>query len=253
MKVKIKTPDGFILDGVFEKPQKSTRGIIFCHGMTMDKDREKIFVRVEPQLSKKGFSTLRFDFRGHGQSSGDPTGDFTISGEITDLASAVEFLKDQGIALEGIVGISFGASIASLYVGDHPVNRLFLINPALVINVPFPGYGWWMKNGAEKAHALRRLGVERVAARLLKVGKPLADDIERYFPMRQLKKYKGKLVIVQGNKDRMIPWRANKTFFDTLDNKEAKYILLEGAGHGFHQEPYETEVVDLIIGFFGRQ
>ncbi|MEX2028334.1 MAG: alpha/beta fold hydrolase [Candidatus Curtissbacteria bacterium] len=83
--VKIKTPDGFVLDGVFNKV--SPKGIIFCHGTTMNKDRESIFTRVEPLLNERGFSTLRFDFRGHGKSSGDPTGDFTISGEITDLTS----------------------------------------------------------------------------------------------------------------------------------------------------------------------
>jgi len=77
--IKIKTPDDFSLDATFIKVEKSTKIIIFAHGMTVDKDDEGIFVRAEKELNRLEFSTLRFDFRAHGKSQGNSITDFTIS------------------------------------------------------------------------------------------------------------------------------------------------------------------------------
>ncbi|OGM15492.1 hypothetical protein A2V56_03765 [Candidatus Woesebacteria bacterium RBG_19FT_COMBO_42_9] len=62
--LKIRTADGFILDGIFCKPNDSKEGVIFAHGMTVDKNEEGIFVRAEPKLNMLGFATIRFDFMG---------------------------------------------------------------------------------------------------------------------------------------------------------------------------------------------
>ena len=55
------------------------------HGITINKDDEGMFNESEPKLNELGFSTIRFDFRAHGKSTGDSIEDFNISGELIDL------------------------------------------------------------------------------------------------------------------------------------------------------------------------
>ena len=68
--VKFSTNDNFILEGDFTKIEDSVKGVILAHGMTVNRDDEGIFVRAESKLNELGFSTLKFDFRGHAKSHG---------------------------------------------------------------------------------------------------------------------------------------------------------------------------------------
>src|SRR3972149_5648941 len=106
--MKIKTRDGFLLDAVFNDVRGSDKGIIFAHGITVNKDDEGVFNRSELKLNELGFSTIRFDFRAHGKSTGNSIKDFYISGELIDLETIFRFMKDNGIQEINLAGASFG-------------------------------------------------------------------------------------------------------------------------------------------------
>lgn len=148
--MNIKTPDGFVLDAIFNKIPNSDKGVVFAHGMTVDKDDEGIFVRAEPRLNKLGFSTLRFDFRAHGKSSGNSITDFTISGELVDLDTVISFMEKQGIKWIGLAGASFGGGITALFGSNNPqrIQALFLANPAVDFEKGFlkPTTRWAMEH-----------------------------------------------------------------------------------------------------------
>lgn len=253
-KIKINTPDNFKLDAVFIKNNASTKGIIFAHGMTVNKDDEGIFIRAEPKLNKLGFSTLRFDFRAHGKSSGDTIRDFTISGEIKDLETAVKFMQEQGINWIGLAAASFGGSIAALYVGKYSdyINKLFLANPVLDYNKAFlhPTTVWAMKTFINFSDRLKKFGFIEVASRRFKMGKPLMDEMKRYYPYKALQKYAGPLLVVHGDRDEKVDYQHVKNSFDRLTNKQKEFISVKDSKHGFHEEPYESNVVELIVEFF---
>jgi len=94
------------------------------HGGTM---HNKVVFRAAKALNECGFETLRFNFRGVGQSTGEFDGG---RGECGDAQVALDFLlENQPNAREMIVaGFSFG-SIVGLRVGcsDERVNRLIAI------------------------------------------------------------------------------------------------------------------------------
>ena len=76
-----------------------------------------------------GFATLRFNFRGVGQSHGQF--DHGV-GEADDVAAAVAFMAlETGSKDITLAGYSFGASVALTYCHsrDHGVNQLFLVAP----------------------------------------------------------------------------------------------------------------------------
>lgn len=105
------------------------------HGGTM---HNKVVFRTARALSECGFETLRFNFRGVGQS----TGQFDDGeGECDDAQVALNYLlADQPKAREVIVaGFSFG-SIVGLRLGcvDPRVHRLIAIGaPARLANLDF--------------------------------------------------------------------------------------------------------------------
>lgn len=256
--MRIKTPDGFILDCIFVKVPHSSKAVIFAHGMTVAKDDEGIFVRAEDKLHKAGFSTLRFDFRAHGKSSGDPIKDFTISGEIIDLETIIKFAQNEGIRWIGIAGASFGGSITSLFLGKHPklIQAVFLANPVLEYDKIFLGplkvSLWAWKNFANLFNRLHKFGFIEVGSRKFKMGKPLFDEMKKFAPYKELDEYIGPLMTVHGDKDSYISYEITKRRFDELSNRHKKFVTLKGAEHGFHGEPFETEAVQMIVDFFKK-
>ena len=251
--IKIKSEDGFLLDGEFVKVEDSKKGIIFAHGMTVDRDDEGVFVRSAPKLNKLGFSTIRFDFRAHGKSFGNSIKDFTISGELKDLEAVVKFMKEQGINWLGLAGASFGGSIASLYVLDHPkdIKALFLANPVLNYQKGFlnPTTLWAMKYFANAYEKLKKIGFIEIANRKFKVGKRLFDEMKLYDPCAALRSYKSPLLVVHGDRDSKVALKDTKECFGLLPNKQKRMEVIEGSEHGFHKEPYESQVVEMIVNF----
>ena len=76
---------------------------------------------------KKGYTTLRFNFRGVGNSQGR-YGDGI--GEQQDVLAAVSYLKASGIKQIDLAGYSFGAWVnAHAIQEDTPVERMILVSP----------------------------------------------------------------------------------------------------------------------------
>ena len=105
------------LQGVINSPidaPSTTPGVVVCHphpqfGGDMD---NAVVAKIAACLKLKGIVTLRFNFRGVGESNG--THDHG-KGELDDLKSALRFLANwPGIDKKriGVAGYSFGAMVA---------------------------------------------------------------------------------------------------------------------------------------------
>ena len=112
------------------------KGVVICHphplyGGSMFSN---VVDAMDDGFSSKGFTTLRFNFRGVGGSAGHYG---EGNGEVNDLAAAVGFLKDNLSQDARIVlaGYSFGAWICSRAASRLGVGYLFLVA------YPFAFYG----------------------------------------------------------------------------------------------------------------
>ena len=91
----------------------SSPGVVVCHSHPLfggDMDNS-VVVAVSRSLASEGFTTLRFNFRGVGDSEGSHDNG---EGEIKDLQAALDFLSrwsgvDKGRM--GVAGYSFGAMV----------------------------------------------------------------------------------------------------------------------------------------------
>ncbi len=109
--------EGEKIFGVLHRPlvQHKVPGVLLCHGFAGNKiGRYRIYVLIAQKLAQAGIASLRFDFRGCGESEGDFS-DITVESEVSDALKGLEFLRDHpsiDSSSIGILGNSFGGAIA---------------------------------------------------------------------------------------------------------------------------------------------
>ncbi|KAA3636606.1 MAG: hypothetical protein DWP92_09260, partial [Armatimonadetes bacterium] len=143
----IPSTDGVVLEVLVEKPRAIPADewlgtVVVCHphpiqGGTM---RHPILGAIAAEALEAGLVTVRFNFRGVGESTG--THDDGL-GEVSDVAWVVDFVERELPPLAGIAGWSFGAAVALgwqarsgstvPYVGIAPP-----VNSPLTPNLPDP-------------------------------------------------------------------------------------------------------------------
>ncbi|MBI5550824.1 MAG: alpha/beta fold hydrolase [Desulfobacterales bacterium] len=87
-----------------------------------------VVTAIAEAYNQEGWSTLRFNFRGTGRSSGHHEDGI---GEQVDVQAAITCLKNLGFQRIDLAGYSFGAWVLAAWArsaGDHP-HRLLLVAP----------------------------------------------------------------------------------------------------------------------------
>ncbi len=126
----IQGTDGVELEGRWAAGD-SADGVVLCHphpqyGGTMDNN---VVIAARDYFSSQGFGTLRFNFRGAGQS----TGQFSQGvGEAADVSAACAFVGQQsGVERIHAVGYSFGA-----FAVLHAIDRGLEVSSCALIAPP---------------------------------------------------------------------------------------------------------------------
>lgn len=246
--------DKFDLYGVLHLPyrmsiKKPVPAVVFCHGFTGTKvEAHRMFVKMARDLEKHRIASLRFDFRGCGDSSGYFS-DMTVMGEVEDASNAVNFICSQpGIDKTriGLVGLSLGAVSASYVAGKHRrITALALWAPAADL--------------AEEAEQIKAQKEVKLIKRLkmmdyygLLIGKKFIDEIPKINPLAAIKRYKGSTIIIQGTNDESVPLIHSLRYYEVLKRKglHVERCLIEGASHVFDSYPWEQEVIKRTLKFF---
>lgn len=73
---------------------------------------QRILLQATAALAAQGFTTLRLDFRGRGDSTGDPTAT-TLDGMIEDILTAAQWLRSEhAVERINLVGLCSGGNVA---------------------------------------------------------------------------------------------------------------------------------------------
>lgn len=129
---KVFWPNGSLTGEGLWHPGTGGAGAVICHphplmGGSM---HNNVVETVRDEWIAAGFSTLRFNFRGVGGSTGRYD---EGRGEKQDLLSACAFAKSRGVEKIFLVGYSFGAWICCRLLKDQPsvAASVVLISPPL--------------------------------------------------------------------------------------------------------------------------
>lgn len=241
------TVRGLKLYGMLHLPE--SRGpfpaLSFFHGFTGQRvEPHRLFVKASRRLAKEGVATLRFDFRGSGESDGDFK-DATVSGELEDAQASIDFLSAQDGVDEnrlGVLGLSMGGFVASrLAAQDRRVKSLVLWAAGATAPRMFPRY---VHLAGQNRHRWLEQGEWDFGGNVL--GSRFLRDLERmksHLPV--LTRFKGKALVLHGDRDASVPVSEAEIYRKTL--KKAKVQILKGADHTFNRSDWEKTVIDTTV------
>ena len=120
-KIKIKTPDNFVIYGTYSSSKHKTgKIVIFVHGFTGHQN-EHIFFNGAKYFNNKGFDSFRFDLYSYEKKS-RPFKDTKISLHGKDIRVVIDYFKNKYKKIY-LVGHSYvGTSL--LFVGDNNVSGM---------------------------------------------------------------------------------------------------------------------------------
>lgn len=194
-------------------------------------------------FAQKGFASYAFDFCGGGygsKSSGKMT-EMSVLTEAADLSAVLDFFKNySGIDSEKIFlfGESQGGFVSTYVAAElaEDVAALIAFYPAYVLQDDSKARNPNPESGSETQNIMG-----------MTVGKIYDVDAQSFDIYDVMKNYAGKVLIVHGTADSIVPLsyseRAEKTFSD------ANLITIPGANHGFYgsaKEKATTYALDFL-------
>jgi uncharacterized protein len=141
-----------LLEGLLDTPSEAPRAIAaVCHPHPLQQGAmtNKVTYILARAFSDLGAISLRFNFRGVGNSAGHFDNGI---GETTDCLAAMDWLRIRhpGLPL-WLAGFSFGAYIALKAQSERPVRRLVTVAPPVerfdARQIISPGYPWLLIQG----------------------------------------------------------------------------------------------------------
>ena len=226
----------------YKKTAGSGPTLIWCGGLKSDMEGSKA-VHLHGWAKSDGRGFIRFDYFGHGQSSGDFI-EGTMSRWAADIGAVQEQLCSGSVIL---IGSSMGGWAAILAALDNPeaVAGLILINPAPDFTEKLTVAGWseaqikalendgvvYEPSGYVEPYAYSRALIEDGRAQQI-----LDTPIDLFCPVR----------ILQGHDDSVVPWTHSKQLIDRLASENVTYTLVSGGDHSLSR-PSDLKLIEAAI------
>ncbi len=190
------------------------KGVIVSHGFASNKENISIYTKF---LQSKGYSTLAFDYSGHGESGGD-IGNTTATAWKDDLNAAIDFMQEHcnDIAL---LGFSLGG-MSSLLCSSRSKATIAIAPPT----------------------NFRKLAVHFIKSGLIKKFEKFIDfgglnikttfitESAKYDMKKIVKSTKCPILIIHGDKDDIVPLLQSEEIMQYI-NEPKKLAVINDMGH----------------------
>jgi len=186
------------LDGVLHLPETSAiGGVAVLHGFGGDPDQPHIVATCDA-LAHVGVAALRFAYRDHRPPR------MTLESGLADAAGAIRVLKAHPDVPErlGVVGFSFGGTVAALVAGrDSRIRGAVL---AAAPAVAGPNFTAWSNDGKWK-------------------------------PVAELSRTRARVLLIWGSRDNEVPFENAERYSAVLSQARVpnRTVTIEGGDHDF--------------------
>ncbi|MCX7886823.1 MAG: alpha/beta fold hydrolase [Verrucomicrobiae bacterium] len=224
-------------------------GVLLLHGFTGHKaEIHRMFVKLSRRLMAQGIGSLRFDFRGCGDSGGEFE-EMTLRTKICDAVTALKFLcrqKRVDAKRIALVGLSLGGAIAAHVVGREktPIRSLVLISPVA------EGAGILDELATPEAVAsLAQTGITDYFGNL--VGVQFIRQFADMKPLREVVKCQCPVLLIHGEKDETVPAGHSDLYEEALRNagRTVKKVIVPDADHTFNRHRWEERVLSETVNW----
>jgi len=204
-------------------------GVVFLGGYRSDMEGTKA-LHLEAWARARGRAFLRFDYSGHGASSG-AFEDGCIGDWAEDAAAAILALTDGPQVL---VGSSMGGWIACLFARAHPDRVAALVGIAAAPDFTEDSF-WKGFSDAERA----RLMTDGRIAQPSDYGEPyivtrrLIEDGRENLVLRAPLPMPWPVRLLQGTEDEAVARSVALALLDHIDGADVRLTLVKGADHRF--------------------
>lgn len=186
------------LDGVLHLPDTSAvGGTAVLHGFGGDPDQPHIVATCEA-LANAGVAALRFAYRDHRPPR------MTLASGLADAAGAIRVLKAHPDVPErlGVIGFSFGGTVAALVAGRDSRIRAAVLAAAPA--VAGPNFTAWSNDGIWK-------------------------------PMAELSRTRARVLLLWGSRDSQVPFENAERYAAVLSQARVpnRIVTIEGGDHDF--------------------
>ena len=225
--------------GIFDKPKFGEKfpAIIIFHGFTGNHVGSQFKLSLlAKELTKFGIASVRFDFRGSGNSDGEFK-DMTVTSETIDAERVIQHLNDQKWfnGHYAFLGYSMGAVIASSLIGKgYSPDSLVFWSPAFFNTSVF-----------SKLDSFNETS-ENIDYKGFLIGREFRKEILEKDFFSYLKGYKNNVLIVHGNNDETVNIKEVKEF---SIQQRYDFFEVEGATHTYENSNHIKDLLSITKKF----
>lgn len=207
-----------------------------------------ILRRICGDLADAGFSVLRFDFSGNGQSQG-AFAESTWSKQLREMEAAVAFMQRRGAGWIGLVGHSLGAAIALLTAQrSDAVDAVCRLAGRVSQSRPMH----FLTPSQQSALAeTGRVDFES-RGRQLTLGRDFFDDATRYDLEAATRALRVPMLVVHGEADDIIPV-SEARLAKTANPDRVELMIIDNGDHMFSRTGDQRRVGRAVTEWFCRQ
>lgn len=210
--------------------------VITCHGMLATRESTKA-VMVASLCASSGALSLRFDFRGCGDSDGKLE-DSISSQRLRDLDAVVAYVIEEfGIGKIGLFGSSLGGYVCLLKAGsDRTINTVVSVSSpysmAELLEREMEGRGYCMIDG-------------------IRIGRNFLDDAHAHDARLRtaLSGIDVPVLFAQGSADTMVPEIHARRLHDAVGS-DKRLLVVEGADHSYSHPEHLKMLVSESVNWF---
>jgi alpha/beta superfamily hydrolase len=223
--------------------------VIFCHGFTGQRmGPAYLFVKLSKILAASGISSLRFDFRGSGESDGifaDMT-TFTMQSDLNHVINMLDTLHMPSGKI--LFGHSFGAMICALSSHQTNADGMIFLAPVADPEKLIQQCNDTILKGANSEGKFE-YGPHEMNISFI-------DGLKNIDPVKTLiEHYKNPLLLIQGDNDKSISVRESGRYVHAARKVgiSTDYQIINGADHNFSRVSDVKQVCNTVTNWIKEQ
>lgn len=236
--------EGDKIFGVLHRPltPQKVPGVLFCHGLEGSKcGRGGFYVELATRLTKVGIASLRFDFRGCGDSEGS-IAEMSIERQVRETLLALQCLTTQPFILPDTIAI-FGRSLGGM-IALTAGEKWGSLKAITLVSVPFYPKYWeeeWLRS--KDSHLMNGKNLNPLFLKqffALNMVSPLL-----YFRDTPL-------LVVHSHNDTVVPYTHSEKLLKSREGASAttQFIELFKSDHDLADPKERMSVIERVTDFF---